>query len=230
MQSISLADELTLELAGDAGRRGRGRLRGAAGTAEREPRLARAARVSRAHRLGRAAAAPDDRQARSRSPPGWRRLGRRRRGAAAGAGTPSGLGDEPAAGQLRRRARRRRARAARARPLARQRRRRAPAGAARPATPLGAARAAAGRRALDGRRLRRGRPARRSPAARSELEQRRRALLAAWTALATGARGWLAARGELLHNDLQAAAVSLCPPIAEALAAAARRRRGRACS
>ncbi len=52
-----------------------------------------------------------------------------------------------------------------------------------------------------------------------EIEERRRALLAAWTGPAPGARGWLAARGALLHNDLQQAAVSLCPQIAEALAA-----------
>jgi len=50
------------------------------------------------------------------------------------------------------------------------------------------------------------------------LEDRRRALESAWGAVDRG--GPIPTTGELLHNDLQPAAVSLCPEIAAALAEA----------
>jgi 4-diphosphocytidyl-2-C-methyl-D-erythritol kinase len=50
-----------------------------------------------------------------------------------------------------------------------------------------------------------------------ELADRRRELVAAWSAPAPAAREWGSARQELLHNDLQGAAIALCPGIADAL-------------
>jgi 4-diphosphocytidyl-2-C-methyl-D-erythritol kinase len=52
------------------------------------------------------------------------------------------------------------------------------------------------------------------------LESQRQALLAAWTAAAGELNEPIPAARELLHNDLQRAAVSLCPEIAGALAEA----------
>ena len=59
------------------------------------------------------------------------------------------------------------------------------------------------------------------------LEDRRRALLAAWTATAPELSAPAPAVRELLHNDLQRAAVSLCPEIADALSGRAKRERRR---
>jgi len=49
------------------------------------------------------------------------------------------------------------------------------------------------------------------------LEDRRRALLAAWTPPAPGPGAWATLAAGLLHNDLQDAAIALCPEIADAL-------------
>ncbi|MGA2320161.1 MAG: 4-(cytidine 5'-diphospho)-2-C-methyl-D-erythritol kinase [Solirubrobacteraceae bacterium] len=54
------------------------------------------------------------------------------------------------------------------------------------------------------------------------LEDRRRALLHAWRAPAPGQTPPLGQGRELLHNDLEPAAVSLCPQIADVLAQARR--------
>ena len=156
MQSISLADELTLELA----RRSTGPAADdeslcprRAGRAQREPRAARAARVPRGDRLGRAAAAPDDRQARSPSPPVWAG------GSADAAATlrlaarASGLGDRAAAAASWRASWAPTCPRRCARALAGRRRRRA-LRRCPPRPPAGAARAAAGRRAVDRRGLR----------------------------------------------------------------------------
>ena len=78
------------------------------------------------------------------------------------------------------------------------------------------ARAAAGGDAVDGGRVRRGRPTRRWRAPRTRARGAARGSCSA--ALAHGAP--LPAATELLHNDLQRAAVSLCPPIVDALAQA----------
>jgi 4-diphosphocytidyl-2-C-methyl-D-erythritol kinase len=56
--------------------------------------------------------------------------------------------------------------------------------------------------------------------AQQELQDRRAALLSAWRAPARQPGGPIPAAGELLHNDLQRAAVSLCPEIAPALSEA----------
>ena len=223
MQSISLADELTLERAPDGrGARTRSSARGCRRRRRRTSRRARCAAFRAAHRLGRAAAAAEHRQAdpggrraggrlgrrRGGAAPGRPRLGPRRRGAAAGELAAQLGADVPAqvspgrwlasgAGERLQRAagaepRRSGCSCCRSRPSCRRRR----------CTPrptgsgLGArARArASGRRAL----------ARRSSAARR-----------------------CRPRSELLHNDLQRAAVSLCPEIAGALGAGARGGRGR---
>jgi 4-diphosphocytidyl-2-C-methyl-D-erythritol kinase len=53
-----------------------------------------------------------------------------------------------------------------------------------------------------------------------ELTERRRELLAAWSAPAPAPGSWGPVTKELLHNDLQSAAIALCPGIDEALAQA----------
>ena len=216
MQSISLADELTLE-AGAARQRRATRSSARACRARPSENLAAAAlaRVSREHRLAGAAAAAEHRQADPRRRRARRRLGRRRRHAAPGQAR-LGARRRAAAAHARRAARRRRARAGIARALAGDA---APASGCRSlrrrARAFGVLVLPLAADAVDRGRLRRGRPARRWRArATSSSELRRGA--------ARGARARRAAAGrrELLHNDLQRAAVSLCPQIADALAQA----------
>ena len=114
MQSISLADELTLGMCARGGGARRGRLPRGARSARGEPGGERAGGLPRRHRLGRSAAAPEHRQADPRGRRSGRRLGGRGRRAAAGAARV-GARRRAAAARARRRARRRRARADRSR-------------------------------------------------------------------------------------------------------------------
>ena len=119
MQSISLADELTLEPAPRGRAGGRGRLPGRARAAGGEPRGAR--RCARSARRTGWDAPPLRLQIDKRIPRrrrARRRLGRRRRRAAPRARTPRGSATSELLLELARRARRRRARAGRARALA----------------------------------------------------------------------------------------------------------------
>ena len=109
MQSISLADELTLEPAPAGASADEVVCPGVPGPPQREPRRGGAAGLPREHRLGRAAAAAEHRQAdprrrraggrlgrrRRRAAPGRARLGARRRGAAARAGRASSAPTSP---------------------------------------------------------------------------------------------------------------------------------------
>ena len=187
-------------------RRGRGRVRRRRGA---EPRRRGARRLPSRERLGRAAAAPDDRQARAGRGGHGRRLGRRGRRAAARRRTP------PAAPTIRCSRSSRRALGADVPsqvapgPVLVGGAGRGRAGARAAAAPR-RARAALAARALDARRLPRGGPAR--PAALRRTSWR------------SGARRWRrrsrAAGCRLPVNDLEPAARSLCPSIDEALAAA----------
>ena len=223
MQSISLADELTLEHGAPGDHRRRGRLSGRPGPGRGEPRRRALRCVSReppAGRLRRCACACTSA---SRSPPAWAAAPPTRPPSLRLAAHASGLGDRAAAARARRRAR-----GGRARPDLRPGRWLATGAgeqlhelpARRP--PLGAARAAAAAGLSTARVYAEAdRLGPRAHAAR-ELEQRRAEL--SGRARARGAA--LPAPAELLHNDLQRAAVSLCPEIARRARAA--RARGRA--
>ncbi len=212
MQSISLADEVTLE---PAPRRGRGRRRARVprrpARARREPRRGRAARLPRAHGLGCAGAADHGAQADPARRGARRRLRRRGRGAAPRRARLAARG-RAAAARDRLRARRGRPRAGRAGALARERRRRAARAAARAEPAARGARAAARERSCPPRGCTPRRTGSASRVRARELAERREELAGA---LALGAP--LPAAGELLHNDLQRAAVSLCPEIAGTL-------------
>ena len=201
MQSISLADELTLEPAPAGAESDEVVCPGVAGPASENL----AARALRAFRERTGWQAPplrlEHRQAHPRRRRPGRGLGRRRRRAAPGARTPRASGDERLLLELAARARRRRSRAGRAGTLAGERGRGATAALARSARALRRAGAARRRGLSTAAVYARGRPARGWPARSRSCgaparELRRRSQQGAP----------LPAASELLHNDLQAAA------------------------
>ena len=217
MQSITLADELTLEPA-PTGERDEVLCPGVLGRRP-EPRRARRWRAFRAATgWDGAAAAARDRQADPGRGRARRRLGRRGRGAA-----PRGAALGPrATGSCCASSPRRSAptsRPGRAGPLARERRRRAAAQLPPPDPAVRRARAAAG-----GRRCRRRRCTPRPTGSALARRGARGAPAELSAALEHGARA-ARARCELLHNDLEPAARSLEPVDRRGARAGARRRR-----